>query len=131
MGKYVPQNKKYETIFLLTSHLKTLQKELQGWSDWENEKVMQATWRLGKDQIELKRIRKEKEDADNVHQENQILVETTTERIMVMERALVNTSSMGETINSLLNTLVMHNVQLKKDLEACNALYQRACFERQ
>uniref|UniRef100_K4D0L8 Uncharacterized protein n=1 Tax=Solanum lycopersicum TaxID=4081 RepID=K4D0L8_SOLLC len=70
----------------------------------------QATRRLGKDQTELKRMRHEKEDADNVHQEKQMLEETTMERIIEMERALVNTNSMGETINSLLNTLEMDNV---------------------
>ena len=34
LGKYVPQNKRDEIILLLTSHLKTMQKQLQGWSDW-------------------------------------------------------------------------------------------------
>ena len=82
---------------------------------WEGK---QATRRLGKDQTELKRMRHEKEDADNVHQEKQMLEETTMERIIEMERALVNTNSMGETINSLLNTLEMDNVWLNKDLEA-------------
>uniref|UniRef100_A0A3Q7I4Y7 RING-type domain-containing protein n=1 Tax=Solanum lycopersicum TaxID=4081 RepID=A0A3Q7I4Y7_SOLLC len=118
LGKYVPRNERDETILFLTSHLKTLQEELQRWSDWANEKVMQATWRLGKDQAELKRMRQEKEDAKNVHQENNMLKETTMRRIMEMEQALVNTNSMGDTINSLLNTLEMDNVGLKKDLEA-------------
>ncbi|TMW89979.1 hypothetical protein EJD97_016365 [Solanum chilense] len=66
----------------------TLQKELQWWFDWANEKVMQATRRLGKDQTELKRMRQEKKDADNVHHENQMLEETNMERIVEMERAL-------------------------------------------
>ncbi|XP_004247551.1 putative E3 ubiquitin-protein ligase RF298 [Solanum lycopersicum] len=118
LGKYVPRNERDETILFLTSHLKTLQEELQGWSDWANEKVMQATRRLCKDQAELKRMRQEKEDAENVHQEKNMLEETTMRRIMEMEQALVNTNSMGETINSLLNTLEMDNVGLKKDLEA-------------
>ncbi|KAG5587584.1 hypothetical protein H5410_048018 [Solanum commersonii] len=117
LGNYVPQNERDETILLLTSRLKTLQKELQGWSDWANEKVMQATRRLGKDQAELKMLRQEKEDAEKVHQEKQMLEETTMERIMEMEQTLVNTNSMGETINSLLNTLEMENVGLKKDMK--------------
>ncbi|KAH0633937.1 putative E3 ubiquitin-protein ligase RF298 [Solanum tuberosum] len=117
LGKYVPQNERDETILLRTSRLKTLQKELQGWSDWANEKVMQATRRLGKNQAELKMMRQEKEDAEKVHQEKQMLEETTMERIMEMEQTLVNTNSMGETINSLLNTLEMDNVGLKKDMK--------------
>ncbi|WMV47517.1 hypothetical protein MTR67_040902 [Solanum verrucosum] len=117
LGKYVPQNERDETILLRTSRLKTLQKELQGWSDWANEKVMQATRRLGKDQAELKMMRQEKEDAEKVHQEKQMLEETTMDRIVEMEQTLVNTNSMGETINSLLNTLEMDNVGLKKDMK--------------
>uniref|UniRef100_A0A3Q7I6W2 RING-type domain-containing protein n=1 Tax=Solanum lycopersicum TaxID=4081 RepID=A0A3Q7I6W2_SOLLC len=118
LGKYVPRNERDENILFLTSHLKTLQEELQRWSDWANEKVMQATRRLGKDQADLKRMRQEKEDAENVHQEKHMLEETTMRKIMEMEQAFVNTYSMGKTINSLLNTLEMDNVGLKKDLEA-------------
>uniref|UniRef100_M1CTQ2 E3 ubiquitin-protein ligase RF298 n=1 Tax=Solanum tuberosum TaxID=4113 RepID=M1CTQ2_SOLTU len=116
-GKYVPQNQRDETILLRTSRLETLKKELQGWFDWANEKVMQATRRLGKDKVELKLIRQEKKDAEKVHQEKQILEENTMERIMEIEQMLVNTNSMSETINSLLNTLEMDNVGLKKDME--------------
>ncbi|XP_015161583.1 putative E3 ubiquitin-protein ligase RF298 [Solanum tuberosum] len=115
--KYVPQNQRDETILLRTSRLETLKKELQGWFDWANEKVMQATRRLGKDKVELKLIRQEKKDAEKVHQEKQILEENTMERIMEIEQMLVNTNSMSETINSLLNTLEMDNVGLKKDME--------------
>ncbi|KAH0754566.1 hypothetical protein KY290_024836 [Solanum tuberosum] len=79
---------------------------------------MQATRRLGKDKVELKLIRQEKKDAEKVHQEKQILEENTMERIMEIEQMLVNTNSMSETIiNSLLNTLEMDNVGLKKDME--------------
>ncbi|KAH0634976.1 hypothetical protein KY284_037762 [Solanum tuberosum] len=118
LGKYVPQNERDETILLRTSRLKSLQKELQGWSDWANEKVMQATWRLGKDQAELKMLRQEKKDAEKVHQEKEMPEKDTMERIMEMEQALVNTNSMSEITNSLLNTLEMDNVGLKKDMEA-------------
>ncbi|KAG5605955.1 hypothetical protein H5410_027447 [Solanum commersonii] len=99
------------------SSKKTLKIELQGWSDWANEKVMQATRRLGKDKVELKLIRQDKKDAEKVHQEKQMLEENTMERIMEMEQMLVNTNYMSETINSLLNTLEMDNVGLKKDME--------------
>uniref|UniRef100_K4D0L3 Uncharacterized protein n=1 Tax=Solanum lycopersicum TaxID=4081 RepID=K4D0L3_SOLLC len=118
MGKFVPQNERDETILLLISNSKTLPKDLQGWFDWANEKVMQATQRLGKDQGVLKRIRQEKEDAENVHHEKQMMEETTMRRIMEMEQPLVNTNSMVEKIKSLLNTLEMDNVGLKKDLDA-------------
>ncbi|TMW85793.1 hypothetical protein EJD97_022490 [Solanum chilense] len=118
LGKYVPQNERDETILLRIFRLKSLQKELQGWSDWANEKVMQATHRLAKDQAELKMLRQEKNDAEKVHLEKEMLEKDTTERIMEMELAQVNTNSMSEITNSLIKTLEMDNVKLKKDIEA-------------
>ncbi|KAL2466639.1 Uncharacterized protein Adt_42490 [Abeliophyllum distichum] len=42
---------------VLVPHKQALEKELQGWTDWANEMVMQAAQRLGKDQGELKTLR--------------------------------------------------------------------------
>ncbi|XP_055811847.1 putative E3 ubiquitin-protein ligase RF4 isoform X2 [Solanum dulcamara] len=98
-----------------SSHSK---KELQGWSDWANEKVMQATRRLSKDQPELKILRQVKEDAEKVRQEMQMLEENTMEKIVEMEQELVNSNSMIETTNSRLNTLERDNVELKKERHA-------------
>ncbi|KAH0669494.1 hypothetical protein KY285_023656 [Solanum tuberosum] len=118
LRKYVPQNKRDEDILLLTSHLKTLQKELQRWSDWENEKVMQATWRLGKDQTRLKMLTQEKEDVEKDHKEMQMLEENSMKRISEMEQELVNTYYITETTISGLNSFEGENVGLKKGMEA-------------
>ncbi|CAN4093164.1 unnamed protein product [Withania somnifera] len=118
LGKYVPQNKIQETILVLVPHMKTLQKELQQWSDWANEKVMQATWRLGKDLAELKMLRQEKEDAERTYKEKQMLEENTMKRILEMEQMLVNTNYQIETTDSDLNRLEGENVALKKGMES-------------
>ncbi|KAM3356044.1 putative E3 ubiquitin-protein ligase [Capsicum galapagoense] len=117
LGKYVPQDGRDEDILVLVPRLKTLQKELQGWSDWANEKVMQATRRLGKNQAELKMLRQEKKDVEKVHKEKQILEENTMKRLMEMEQVLVNTNYQIETANSDVSRLGEESVVLKKEME--------------
>ncbi|MCD9559556.1 hypothetical protein HAX54_017558 [Datura stramonium] len=117
LGKYVPQNERDEAILLLTPHMNTLQKELQRWSDWANEKVMQATRRLGKDQAELKMLREEKEAVKKAYKEKQMLEENTIRRFVELEQTLVNTNAQIETANSVIDSLEGQNVKLKKKME--------------
>lgn len=118
LGKYVPQNERDAAILLLTPHMKTLQKELQRWTDWANEKVMQAARRLGKDQAELKMLRQEKEDAERSQKETQMLEESTTKRLSEMEHALSNASGQIELAGSTLHRLEGENAVLKKEMDA-------------
>ncbi|XP_059295609.1 putative E3 ubiquitin-protein ligase RF298 [Lycium ferocissimum] len=118
LGIYVPQNERDEAIMLLIPQMKTLQKELQQWSDWAMEKVMQATRRLGKDQSELKMLRQEKDDAERFQRERQMLEESTMKRLAEMEQALVNTNASIEYANSTLHKLGGENGVLKKEMEA-------------
>ncbi|XP_059298016.1 putative E3 ubiquitin-protein ligase RF298 [Lycium ferocissimum] len=118
LGKHVPQNEKDETILLRISRMQTLQKELQGWTDWANEKVMQAARRLGKDQGELKILRQDKEDAEKLHKDKQMLEENNMKRLTEMEHALSNASGQIEMANSTLRRLEVENAVLKKEMEA-------------
>nr|XP_016482982.1 PREDICTED: putative E3 ubiquitin-protein ligase RF298 isoform X2 [Nicotiana tabacum]XP_016482983.1 PREDICTED: putative E3 ubiquitin-protein ligase RF298 isoform X2 [Nicotiana tabacum]XP_016482984.1 PREDICTED: putative E3 ubiquitin-protein ligase RF298 isoform X2 [Nicotiana tabacum] len=118
LGKHVPQNEKDETILLLISRMQTLQKELQGWTDWANEKVMQAARRLGKDKGELKMLRQEKEEAEKSQKEKQMVEENTTKRLSEMEYALSNASGQIKMANSSLRRLEVENAVLKKEMEA-------------
>ncbi|KAM3267362.1 putative E3 ubiquitin-protein ligase [Capsicum chacoense] len=118
LGKHVPQNEKDETILLLISRMQTLQKELQGWTDWANEKVMQAARRLGKDQGELKMLRQEKEEAEKIQKEKQSQGECNMKRLSEMGYALSNAGGQIEMANSTLHRLEVENAVLKKELEA-------------
>ncbi|CAN4101941.1 unnamed protein product [Withania somnifera] len=118
LGKHVPQNEKDETILLLISRMQALQKELRGWTDWANEKVMQAARRLGKDQGELKMLRQEKEEAEKFQKEKQMLEESNMKRLSEMGYALSNASCQIEMANSTLHRLEVENAVLKKEVEA-------------
>lgn len=118
LGKHVPQNKKDEKILSLISHMQTLQKELQGWTDWANEKVMQAARRLGKDQGELKMLKQEKEEAEKFQKEKQVVEESNMKRLSEMEYALSNASGQIKMADSTLHRLEEENAALKKEMDA-------------
>ncbi|CAN7000547.1 unnamed protein product [Brassica oleracea var. botrytis] len=67
LGIYVPRSKRDELVLKLAPSVNSMQQEwLQVWTDWANQKVKQATSRLLKDQPELKALRKEKEEAEEL-----------------------------------------------------------------
>lgn len=118
LGKYVPQDGKEETIVTLASHMKALQKEIEVWKDWANEKVMQATRRLSKDQVELKMLRQEKEEADRFKKEMPALEEGSMKRLSEMEYAISNAATQIETANLSIHRLENENNVLKSQAEA-------------
>lgn len=117
LQKHVPRDDKDKTILMLVPHKQALEKELQSWTDWANNKVMQAARRLGKDQAELKMLRQEKEETEKFKKEKQTLEESTTKRLSEMEYALSNASGQIEIANCNARRLQEENSVLKKELE--------------
>lgn len=62
----------------LVPELQELQDEIESWTEWANQKVMQAVYRHSEDRSELKALRLEKKEADQVEsqKEKQILGRT-------------------------------------------------------
>ncbi|KAL0391062.1 UNVERIFIED_CONTAM: putative E3 ubiquitin-protein ligase [Sesamum calycinum] len=116
LQKHMPQDDKEETILMLVPLKQALEKELQGWTDWANEKVMQAARRLGKDQGELKMLRQEKEETEKFKKEKQTL-ESTMKRLSEMEYALSNATGQIEVANCTVRRLEEENSLLKKEME--------------
>ncbi|KAL0437536.1 UNVERIFIED_CONTAM: putative E3 ubiquitin-protein ligase [Sesamum radiatum] len=117
LQKHIPQNDKEEYILMLVPLKQALEKELQGWTDWANEKVMQAARRLGKDQGELKMLRQEKEETEKFKKEKQTLEESTMKRLSEMEYALSNATGQIEVANCTVRRLEEENSLLKKEME--------------
>lgn len=118
LQKYIPQDEKDEAILLLVPHKQEIEKELQGWTEWANEKVMQAARRLGKDQAELKMLRQEKEEIEKFKKEKQALEESTMKRLSEMEHALTNATGQIEVANCTIRRLEEENGMLKNEMEA-------------
>lgn len=118
LGKYIPQDDKEETILRLASHMKALQREVQVWSDWANEKVMQATRKLSKDQAELKMLKQEKEDSEKLKKDKQNSEEGNLKRLSEMEYAISNATKQFELASSTIRSLDTQNSVLQAQLEA-------------
>ncbi|KAK2995564.1 hypothetical protein RJ640_014961 [Escallonia rubra] len=117
LGKWVPQDKKDEMILKLVPRLRELQNQLQEWTEWANQKVMQAARRLGKDKAELKTLRQEKEEVERLKKEKLTLEENTLKKLFEMENALSKASGQVERANAAVRRLEMENASLRKQLD--------------
>ncbi|XVE73203.1 hypothetical protein DITRI_Ditri11bG0098400 [Diplodiscus trichospermus] len=117
LGKYIPQDEKDEVILNLVPKFQELQNELHSWTQWTNQKVMQAARRLSKDQAELKCLRHEKEEAEQFKREKRIMEENTMKRLSEMEFALNNATNQVEDANSTVQKLEVEHSLLKMEME--------------
>ena len=114
-GKYLPQNKKDELVLKLVLRLQGLQGELQGWTEWANQKVMQAARKLGKVQPELKTMRQLREAAKKFIQER------NARRVAILENGVNGINSLVEKGDSIICKLEEENSRMKKELEAAKS----------
>ncbi|KAJ0110350.1 hypothetical protein Patl1_01144 [Pistacia atlantica] len=118
LGKYVPRDEKDELLLKLVPRVQELENELNSWTEWANQKVMQAARRLSKDQPELKSLRQEKQEAEQSKKEKQMLEENTMKRLSEMEFALNNATGQVERSNTTVRKLELEHVLLKREMEA-------------
>ncbi|TYI49013.1 hypothetical protein E1A91_D12G006400v1 [Gossypium mustelinum] len=121
LGKYIPQNEKDEMILKLVPRIEELQNELDSWTQWTNQKVMQAARRLSKDQAELKSLRQEKEEVEQLKREKEIMEENTMKRLSEMEFALNNATSQVEDANNTVQKLEVEHSMLKMEMEVAKS----------
>ncbi|WRX10600.1 hypothetical protein QQP08_003087 [Theobroma cacao] len=117
LGKYIPQDENDELILKLVPRVQDLQNELHSWTQWTNQKVMQAIRRLSKDQPELKALRQEKEKAEQIQKKKQTMEENTMKRLAEMEGALNDATTQVEDTNSTVQKLEVEHSMLKKEMK--------------
>ncbi|KAL2969692.1 hypothetical protein AAZX31_15G095900 [Glycine max] len=118
LGKWIPQDRKDEMILKLVPRVQELQNQLQEWTEWANQKVMQAARRLSKDKAELKTLRQEKDEVERLKKEKQSLEENTMKKISEMENALSKASAQVERTNADVRKFEVENAALRKEMEA-------------
>lgn len=116
-GQWIPRDKKEELILKLGPKLQDLQNQLQEWTEWANQKVMQAARRLSKDKAELKALKQEKEEVERLKKEKQALEENTMKKLSEMENALCKASGQVERANSAVRRLEVENAALRQEME--------------
>ncbi|GJT40686.1 putative E3 ubiquitin-protein ligase RF298 [Tanacetum coccineum] len=114
----ISQDKKDETTLKLVTRVRELQNQMQEWTEWANQKVMQVARRLGKDKTELKTLKQEKEEVERLKKEKQTLEESTMKKLTEMENALSKASSQVGRANATVCKLDVENAKLRLEMEA-------------
>uniref|UniRef100_A0A1D1YYQ8 Putative E3 ubiquitin-protein ligase RF298 n=1 Tax=Anthurium amnicola TaxID=1678845 RepID=A0A1D1YYQ8_9ARAE len=117
-GQWVPQDKKDEMLLKLVPRVRDLQVRLQEWTEWAQQKVMQAARRLSKDKVELHSLRQEKEDAIRVKKERKSLEDTTLKKLSEIEIDMAKASEQVDKSNTSVRTLEIDNAKLRYDMQA-------------
>ncbi|KMT14797.1 hypothetical protein BVRB_3g065240 isoform A [Beta vulgaris subsp. vulgaris] len=118
LAQWVPHDNKDEMIMKLVPRIRELQHQLQEWTEWANQKVMQAARRLGKDKAELKTLRQEKEEVERLKKEKQTLEENTMKKLSEMANALGKASGQVDRANAAVRRLEGENSALRQEMEA-------------
>jgi hypothetical protein len=95
---WVPKDRKEELALKLVHRLGELKLEVQIWTDWANERVMQSTNRLINERTVLFSLKKDKTDFE----ESDVL---TRKRLEETQRAIDSTSCELDRVNSLVQEL--------------------------
>ncbi|KAF3638300.1 putative E3 ubiquitin-protein ligase-like isoform X3 [Capsicum annuum] len=117
-AQWVPQVKKDEMILKLVPRVTELQSQLQEWTEWANQKVMQAARRLSKDKAELKTLLLEKEEVERLKKEKKTSEQTNMKIQAERENALRKASGQIERANAAVRRLEIENAALRRELEA-------------
>ncbi|MCO5585821.1 hypothetical protein L7F22_039754 [Adiantum nelumboides] len=112
------EERKTVMLWQLVDRVKYLEAQLQDWTDWAQQKVMQAARRLTKDTAELKALRQERDEYMRLKKEKQALEESTMKKLAEMETSLGKALSQVERANSTAGRLESENAQVRKEMEA-------------
>ncbi|XP_008778409.2 putative E3 ubiquitin-protein ligase RF298 [Phoenix dactylifera] len=115
---WVPQDKKDDMLVKLVPRLRELQAQLQDWTDWAQQKVMQAARRLSKDKLELQTLRQEKEDVVRLQKERRNLEDNTRKKLGEMEIAISKANDQVERASASARRLDVENARLRLEMEA-------------
>ncbi|XP_076891431.1 putative E3 ubiquitin-protein ligase RF298 [Bidens hawaiensis] len=118
--QWTPHTTKDEIVMKLVPRVHELQNQMQEWTEWANQKVMQVARRLGKDKVELKTLRLEKEEVERLKREKQTLEDNTMKKLTEMENALCKASGQVDRANSAVRRLKLENSSLRREMEAAN-----------
>lgn len=107
-----------DVLWQLVDRVKDLEVQLQEWTEWAQQKVMQAARRLSKDTAELKALRLEREEYMRLKKEKQALEESTMKKLSEMENALRKALNQVDRANTTARRLEAENAEVRAEMEA-------------
>ncbi|GER43740.1 RING/U-box superfamily protein [Striga asiatica] len=117
LQEYVAKDEKDKLLLMIVPLKVELERELQGWCNWANEKVMQAAGKLMKENAELKTLRQEKEDIEKSKKDKHSVEESMVKRLAEMDNALANTTGQIELTSCTVRRLEAENNVLRREME--------------
>ncbi|KAL3626046.1 hypothetical protein CASFOL_029595 [Castilleja foliolosa] len=117
LQRYVAVDEKDKALLMLVPLKALLERELERWTDWANEKVMQAAQKLGKDKRELKKLREEREEVEKSRREKQSNDENDVKRLNEVEHALGIAHGQADLAKCTIHRLQIENTVVKKEME--------------
>nr|GMD60977.1 putative E3 ubiquitin-protein ligase RF298 [Ipomoea batatas] len=114
----VPVSEKDGMIVSLMQRKQQLQKEVQGWIDWTNVKVGQATRKLSMDQAELRTLRKERQFEENI-----------IKRRCELQDALSHLGAQIDAINSVHDEVMAERSKLMEGIAESRLNFVDSCID--
>ncbi|KAG6497184.1 MND1-interacting protein 1-like [Zingiber officinale] len=112
---------KDEILLKLVPQVEELKTQVNDWTEWAQEKVMQAARRLNKDKAELQILRREKDEAARLLKERETLEVSMMKKVAETEYAWSKACAQYEMSNATMERLKDENHQLKQELEVSKA----------
>ncbi|KAJ8754321.1 hypothetical protein K2173_002772 [Erythroxylum novogranatense] len=107
-----------EMIMNLVHQVKDLERQLKDRKEWAHEKAVQAAKRLGNDLTELKILRMEREEIQQLRKGKPTLDNSTMKRLTEMENALRKASAQVDGANAAVRRLETENAEIRAEMEA-------------
>ncbi|KAE8661869.1 MND1-interacting protein 1 [Hibiscus syriacus] len=116
--EYVGEDQKSEMIISLFHQIKDLQKQVKERKDWALRKAMQAARKLSSDLTELKMLRMEREEMQQMKKGKHTIDDSTMKRLSEMENALRKASGQVDQANAAVRRLETENAEIRAEMEA-------------
>ncbi|KAK8578911.1 hypothetical protein V6N13_142167 [Hibiscus sabdariffa] len=116
--EHVGDDQKGEMIISLLHQIKDLEKQVKERKEWAHQKAMQAARKLSSDLTELKMLRMEREEMQQMKKGKHIIEDKTMKRLSEMENALKKASGQVDRANAAVRRLETENAEIRAEMEA-------------
>ncbi|GMJ16076.1 PP2CA interacting RING finger protein 1 [Hibiscus trionum] len=116
--EHVGDDQKGEMIISLLHQIKDLEKQVKERKEWAHQKAMQAARKLSSDLTELKMLRMEREEMQQMKKGKHTIEDTTMKRLSEMENALKKASGQVDRANAAVRRLDTENAEIRAEMEA-------------
>ncbi|KAE9599023.1 hypothetical protein Lal_00044163 [Lupinus albus] len=118
LSEWIPQENKDELIMKLIPKVQELQDQIKKWTEWGNQKIMQAAHQLSQDNTLRKTLKKELDENEQLMKERKYLEESSMRRISEMKSAMDNAKAKLGQADATVRKLEAQNASIRKEMEA-------------